>query len=133
MPKRIKLPPAARFRIGDKVRVRHGLMDNDYPDMPIGGWAGTVSEAHDGATHVVRWTEETLASIHPVFKSRCEKDGLDFEQYSIGANDLEPDTGGPLDIEQPQQIREYRRRHSSASQADATKTGVRNARHALLR
>jgi hypothetical protein len=43
MPRRIKSPPAARFRIGDKVRVRRGVMDNDYPDMPIGGWAGTIS------------------------------------------------------------------------------------------
>jgi hypothetical protein len=30
-------------------------------------------------------------------------------------------------------VREYRRRHSSTSQADATKTGIRNASHALLR
>jgi hypothetical protein len=29
---------------------------------------------------------------------------LDFEEYSIGADDLEPDTGGPLEIERPQQV-----------------------------
>lgn len=39
-----------------------------------------------------------------MFKSRCENDGLGFEEYSIGADDLEPDTGSPLDIEQPRQI-----------------------------
>jgi hypothetical protein len=50
MSKRIKLRPAARFRIGDKVRVRHGVMDINYPDMPIGGWAGTVSATHNGDT-----------------------------------------------------------------------------------
>lgn len=106
MPKnaKIKSPPASQFRIGDKVRVRHGVMDTDYPDMPIGGWAGTISETHGGDTHIVRWSEETLSSIHPVFKNRCENDGLDFEEYSIGAGELELDTGGPLDIEQPQQI-----------------------------
>ncbi len=104
MPERVKSSRAAQFRIGDKVRVRHGVTDNDYPDMPIGGWAGTISETHDGDTHVVRWSEETLASIHPVFKNRCENDGLDFESYSIGADDLERDMGDPLDIEQPQQI-----------------------------
>jgi hypothetical protein len=95
---------AAQLRIGEKVRVRQGVVDNDYPDMPIGGWAGTISEIHDGNTIVVRWNRETLASIHPVYKSRCENDGLDFEQYVIGADDLEPDAGGPLDIEQPRQI-----------------------------
>ena len=46
MSKRIKAPPAARFRIGDKVRVRHGVMENDYPDMPIGGWAGEAHYEH---------------------------------------------------------------------------------------
>ena len=104
MSKNINSPFAAPFKIGDKVRVRHGVTDNDYPDTPISGWVGTISETHDGETHVVKWSEETLASIHPVFKNRCENDGLDFEEYSIGADDLEPDTGDPLDIEQPRQI-----------------------------
>ena len=43
---RVKSSRAAQFRIGDKVRVRHGVMDNDYSDMPIGSWAGTISETH---------------------------------------------------------------------------------------
>jgi len=72
--------------------------------MPIGGWAGKVLETHDGDTHVVQWSKETLTSIHPVFKNRCRNDGLDFEQYSIGADELELDTGGPLNIEEPRQI-----------------------------
>jgi len=104
MSKNVNSPSAAQFKIGDKVRVRQGVTDNDYLDMPIGGWVGTISETHDGDTHVVKWSGETLASIHPVFKNRCENDGLDFEEYSIRADDLELDTGGPLDIEQPRQI-----------------------------
>lgn len=104
MPKRVKPSRATEFQIGDKVRVRHGVMDNDYSDMPIGGWAGAIVETHDNDTHVVRWSEETLASIHPVFKSRCERDGTDIERYLIGPDALEPDPGGPLDIEQPRRI-----------------------------
>jgi hypothetical protein len=99
-----KTPPVATFEPGEKVRVRRGVMDTDYADMPLGGWAGNIAEVHDDGMYTVRWSAETLASIHPVFKSRCENDGVDVEQYSIGAEDLEPDTGGPLDIEQPQQI-----------------------------
>ena len=95
---------AAEFQIGEKVRVRHGVMDTDYPDMPLGGWTGTIAEVHDDCTYTVRWSKETLASIHPVFKKRCEKDGLVFEQYWTGADDLEPDAGGPLEIEQPKNI-----------------------------
>ena len=96
--------PAAPFRVGDKVRVKHGFMDVDYPDMPLGGWAGTVTEVQGDDTFTIRWSKQTLASIHPVFKQRCEIDGLDAEEYVLTGDDLEPDTGGPLDIEKPQKI-----------------------------
>ena len=26
-----------KFKVGDKVRVKRGFMDVDYPDMPMGG------------------------------------------------------------------------------------------------
>lgn len=94
----------AGFKTGDRVRVRPGIRDNDYPDMPMGGWAGTIAEVHDDGMYTVRWTEETMTSIHSVFKKRCENDGLDFETYWLGADDLEPDPGGPLHIEQPKKV-----------------------------
>ena len=79
-------------------------MDADYPDMPLGGWAGTIAEVHGDGMYTVRWSIETLAAIHPVFKKRCEKDSLVLEQYFLGADDLEHDAGGQLNIEQPQKI-----------------------------
>ena len=33
-----------RFRVGDKVRVKTGVIDPDFPDIPLGGWTGTVTE-----------------------------------------------------------------------------------------
>jgi hypothetical protein len=93
-----------KFKVGDKVRVKHGVKDVDYPDMPMGGWAGTVIEVEGSDTFTIRWSEETLAAIHPVCKKRCEKDGLDLEEYALTGDDLEPDTGGPLKIEQPTKI-----------------------------
>ena len=56
--KRKKLP-AAEFQISEKVRVRHGVKDGDYPDMPLGGWAGTIAEFSDNGIYTVRWSEET--------------------------------------------------------------------------
>ena len=96
--------PSAQYRPGDKVRVRKGVKHADYPDIPLGGWTGAIDEVHDDGMYTVRWSQETLDSIHPVFKKRCEKDGLVFDQYALGDDDLEPDPGGPLDIEQPKQI-----------------------------
>ena len=102
--KRRKLHTHAIFKVGDKVRVKHGAEDVDYPDMPLGGWAGTVTEVQGADTFTVRWTKETMEAIHPVFKQRCEIDGLDPEEYVLTGDDLEPDTGGPLEIEQPTKI-----------------------------
>jgi hypothetical protein len=93
-----------KFKVGDKVRGKHGVKDVDYPDMPMGGWAGTVIEVIGADTFTIRWSEETLAAIHPVFKNRCEKDGLDLEEYAWTGDDLEFDTGGPLHIVQPTKI-----------------------------
>ena len=99
-----KKPIVTRFRVGDNVRVKHGFTDVEYADLPMGGWAGTVTDVDKRGVYTVRWTPETLAAIHPVFKKRCERDGLVFEEYWFGDDDLEPDTGGPLDIEHPEEI-----------------------------
>src|SRR3989304_5292679 len=104
MTKKRRQPAPAKFKVGDRVRVKHGITDVDYPDMPLGGWAGTIIEVHKDGMSEIRWSEETLASIHPVIKKRCEKDGLSLEQYGLDEGGLEPDTGGPLDIEQPAEI-----------------------------
>jgi len=104
MAKKRKPPTPAKFKVGDHVRVKHGIRDTDYPDMPLGGWAGTISEIHDDGMYTVRWSKETLAAIPSVFKKRCERDGMVLEEYWLGQDDLEPDEGGPLEIEQPTEI-----------------------------
>ena len=104
MAKKRKLLIPTKFKVGDEVRVKHGVTDVDYLDMPLGGWAGTITEVHGADTFIVRWSKETLEAIHPVFKQRCEIDGLDPEEYGLTGEDLEPDTGGPLKIEHPKKI-----------------------------
>ncbi len=44
--KRRKSHTPAKFKVGDKVRVKDDIWDTDYPDMPLGGWAGTIAEVH---------------------------------------------------------------------------------------
>jgi uncharacterized protein YodC (DUF2158 family) len=96
--------PVAKFKVGDKVRVKHGIWDADYPDISLGGWAGTISEVHEDCMYTIRWSRETLSAIHPVVKKRSEKDGTVLEEYWLGDDDLEPDAGGPLNIEHPTEI-----------------------------
>jgi hypothetical protein len=38
----------ANFAQGDTVRVRSGVTDPDFPDIPLGGWAGKITEVEEG-------------------------------------------------------------------------------------
>jgi hypothetical protein len=98
---------AARFRPGAKVRVKSGVLDPDFPDIPLGGWAGTVKEVDEDEgrpVYLVAWGRATLRAIHPVYKKRCERDGLELETMWLEEEDLEPDDGPPAPIEQPTSI-----------------------------
>ncbi len=101
-------PGTPRFRVEDKVRVKPGITDPDFPDMPLGGWAGTITEiiGHEGQINCVfKLDKRTLESLHPVYKKRCERDGLDFETMGLGEDEIEIDDGTQFVIEQPTQIK----------------------------
>ena len=56
-------PTLLDFQIGAKVRVRSGVRDPDFPDIPLGGWAGTVKEverAEGEVTCLIAWDRATL-------------------------------------------------------------------------
>jgi hypothetical protein len=96
-----------RFNPGVRVRVKHGVRDPDFPDIPLGGWAGTVKEVERSkgeTTYLIEWDRATLRGMHPVYKNRCERDGLDLETMWLGEVDLEADDGKPVPIEQPTSI-----------------------------
>ena len=96
-----------RFKVGDKVRVKRGVSDPDFPDMPLGGWSGKITEIIEQKNQincVFELDERTLASIHPIYKQRCEIDGLGFRFMGLGQEDFEPDDGTPVPIEQPTTI-----------------------------
>jgi hypothetical protein len=94
----------SRFQPGDKVRVKPGVRDPDFPDIPLGGWAGAVKEVHQAegeTTLLVAWDRATLKGMHPIYKKRCERDGLELESMWLGEEDLESDDGTPVAIEEP--------------------------------
>jgi len=96
-----------RFEPGAKVRVKLGVRDPDFADIPLGGWAGIVKEverAKGVTTYLIAWDRATLKGMHPVYKKRCERDGLELEEMWLGDEDLEADDGSPVPIEQPTAI-----------------------------
>src|SRR4051812_44270590 len=104
-PKRATITP--KFEPGARVRAKRGVTDPDFPDIPLGGWAGTIKEVEEakGAfTYWIEWDKETLKGIHPVYRNRRERDGLEFETMWLGEEDIEPDEGEPVPIEEPTAI-----------------------------
>jgi hypothetical protein len=98
---------ALRFKSGEKVRVKPDVCDPDFPDISLGGWAGTVNEVEQtksDITCLIAWDRATLRGMHPIYKKRCERDGLELESMWLGAEDLEPDDGTCVSIEQPRSI-----------------------------
>jgi hypothetical protein len=84
------------------------VADPNFSDIPLGGWAGTiemVEQVDDQVTYEIQWDRGTLDGMHPVYKNRCERDGLDPETMWLGEEDIEPDDGTPVPIEQPTAIK----------------------------
>ncbi len=84
-------PNQTTFSANDHVRVKQGVTDFDYPDMPLGGWVGTVMDVEEGGgtTCLVRWSQETLQAMSPRYRDRCEQDGIDCEEKWLDQDDLE--------------------------------------------
>jgi hypothetical protein len=101
-----KTTSSPKFNVGDAVRVKPGVTDPDYPDIPFGGWAGTIAEIEgsEPITYLIQLNERTLSNIHPIYYKRCERDGLEASQVWLFKDDLEPDVGEPVAIEHPANI-----------------------------
>ncbi len=99
----------ARLAAGAQVRVKLGTTDPDFADIPLGGWAGTIREVDQTPpgppTYLIEWNRHTLEHMHPVYRNRCERDGLEAESMWLGEEDIEPDTGEAPLMEQPAEIR----------------------------
>ena len=97
-------PP--RFAMGDKVYVKPGTIDPDFPDIPLGGWAGTVAELDRRKLPMclIRLSQQTMQNIHPVYRKRCERDGLELDEIWLREDELQADTGESVPMEQPTNI-----------------------------
>jgi len=107
MPSHRKPSDAVRFQTGAKVRVKSGMRDPDFSDISLGGWSGTITEvdAKPPVTVLIKWDKRTLGGMHSVYRKRCERDGFEMETMWLGEEDIEPDDGTPVPIEQPTQIK----------------------------
>jgi hypothetical protein len=62
-PKRQRSRIPAKFAIGTQIRVKAGTPDPNFPDIPLGGWSGTIIEVEEGpgpAAYRIEWGRRTL-------------------------------------------------------------------------
>jgi hypothetical protein len=67
--------PPPRFAVGDRVRVRSGTHLPDYPDIPLGGWAGVIEEhetPRSANLYLVCWNDGTLEAMPAIFRMRVD-------------------------------------------------------------
>jgi hypothetical protein len=87
--------------------VKTGTTVPDFPDIPLGGWSGTVidvDERSNPPSYLIEWDRCTLNQMHPVYRKRCQRDGVRLESMWLDEDAVEPDTGEPVPIEQPTRI-----------------------------
>jgi hypothetical protein len=95
------------FIEGDLVQVNPGIVHDQFPDIPLGGWVGNVSRVIwlTPICYEVNWTESTLQQAHLVYHKRCQRDGIAPETYWLEADQLSEATlESPVAMEQPTNI-----------------------------
>lgn len=106
MPK-TKSVASAKFSVGTDVRVKTGVTLPDMPDIPLGNWAGTVSQSFADETppaYEIKWSRRTLDNMPSIYRKRCERDGYEWDTVWLNEDDLELDTGVSLPMDQPTEI-----------------------------
>jgi len=98
---------AAKLAVGTDVRVKTGVTLPDLPDIPLGNWAGTISNIFVNQTPVtyeIKWNSRTLDDMPSIYRKRCERDGYEWHAVTLYEDELELNTGEALKMEQPTEI-----------------------------
>ena len=89
------------------MQVKHGIVHDQYPDIPLGGWVGKIKRIGwlTPIGYAIHWTKPTLAQAHAVFFKRCQRDDLKPHRYWLEEDQLEAAANEtPVAMEQPTKI-----------------------------
>ena len=76
-----------KFKVGDSVVVKQGVIDPDF-NTDINGWQGRVVEIDDD-TIFLEWDSVTLKQMGLDLIIRCENENLDWRVITLEQNELE--------------------------------------------
>ncbi len=70
-----------KFRIGDSVKVKEGIMCPDDNSVCIGGWQGRVSDTEEDDNIVkIHWDSITLKQLPREYIKKSEEEELDWTE-----------------------------------------------------
>jgi len=88
-----KKKTSGELAVGARVRVKSETTIPEFPDVPCGGWTGTVVETtgkKPNTKYVIEWDDATLAAIPEPYLRTCEAQGLYYRMVCLDATSLEP-------------------------------------------
>lgn len=113
------------YEIGAAVRVRDGVCDLDYNNLPLGGWEGRVCEIledeAEALLYCVEWNAATLKRLRkelPDYFVDAFREELDPFRFNFHAEDIEAGTHAAEDPETPVMQREVEEEFYWSSQGD---------------
>lgn len=81
------------LKINDSVRVKPGIKDPDNEQFDLGGWQGRIIEIDDSAPSevlvTIAWDSQTLREMPKQFVEGSIRDGLDFSEMTLLAEEVE--------------------------------------------
>jgi hypothetical protein len=95
------------FTKGQVVQVKHGVVHDQYPDIPLGGWVGKIKRIGwlIPIGYAVHWTRPTLDQAPSVYFKRCQRDELKVHRHWLEEDQLEVAAEEtPVAMEQPTSI-----------------------------
>ena len=110
--KRLNQYPKSQFEVGHLIQVKDGVMDLNWPDLPLGGWVGRVDKVHrqpDVPKYDVTWMPETLAQAHPIYEMLANDEILNPKEYE-GLEESEVQSyqaGTPIALADPGDVTHY--------------------------
>lgn len=85
-----------RFKIGDSVKVKKGVMCPDDDTVCMSGWQGRVFDVDDDVIGI-RWDSITLRQLPVDYITKSEEEGLGWTEMYLGPDEIEP--AAPRDSE----------------------------------
>ena len=82
-----------KYRIGQVVKVKDGVLCPDDPDFDLSGWQGRVidiDEDDEGPTVGIEWDSITLNEIPKSYIEKSEEEGVSWAEIYLSDSDIEP-------------------------------------------